>query len=613
MERLNGAARGVFVATLLAASAGCNALFDIEEGQPWPDDVRDGASMADAPLRDLSTDAGTDRSEGSVGDDSSLTDHPVIDTRADPLDQSSERDVSSTDGGGGGDGLVDAPGADRMADLSVPPGDVSDGSLSDRGDAPMADIGIVDCLSATDCAGRPHVRTNAPVSCTNGRCIVPDSSCDVGWAHCSSNPLEVCETDVATSARCGTCTTVCPESTPLCTAGACVGLCAGSTPDECAGTCVNLNNDPQHCGSCTNVCSFPNADVACNNRSCTMTGCRTGYGDCTNAAGCETRLNTLAHCALCNTPCGAPGDIASCATGSCVITCQAQPESCFNGIDDDCDNNIDCADPDCTAVASCEPAGSFVFGTQSSAAANCPARFTAAATILASGLTSGPSCTGCGCTPTTTTCGQVRVLLYGNQADCDASQNPSDLIDITTLATTCTNVATAPWNGFSATSSAQQSCTVNGSPTPPAPSWATTTTFCQANATSAGGCGAGLACVPKPAGQACLVTDGAGVACPAGFSGQTLYTGISDNRTCTTCNCTATGGTCASINIDVSQGCDGSAAASVDGAVRCGFGTGVANFSYMFNGAPTPPSSCSITSTVQGTVLPASPKTMCCR
>jgi hypothetical protein len=66
-----------------------------------------------------------------------------------------------------------------------------------------------------DCSSIPNVSGKA--SCIKGVCTVTDSSCDPGYAHCSKNSEDKCETDLSNPANCGKCGNKCPESAPDCT------------------------------------------------------------------------------------------------------------------------------------------------------------------------------------------------------------------------------------------------------------------------------------------------------------------------------------------------------------------------------------------------------------
>lgn len=75
----------------------------------------------------------------------------------------------------------------------------------------------------------------------------------------------------------------------------------------------NLASDAQNCGACGNVCSAPNAFMACSANSCVIAACQTGFHNLT------------------------PSIVDGCEYGPCTF---GGSEIC-NGVDDDCDGNTD--------------------------------------------------------------------------------------------------------------------------------------------------------------------------------------------------------------------------------------------------------------------------------
>jgi hypothetical protein len=81
--------------------------------------------------------------------------------------------------------------------------------------------------------------------------------------------------------------------------------------------CETALDQVTSCGSCTTVCTAPNATVACTNLSCVIAQCNAGRADCDGsyANGCEIDLLVdAANCGVCGKSCGA----GSCAAGQCT-------------------------------------------------------------------------------------------------------------------------------------------------------------------------------------------------------------------------------------------------------------------------------------------------------
>src|SRR5262249_35065250 len=106
-----------------------------------------------------------------------------------------------------------------------------------------------------DCTALTHVGSADGITCAAGRCVVPSTSCATGFAHCSANADDGCETDVGTAAHCGSCTKACSADAPFCAGSQCVTSCPVSTPTLCGSSCANLDNDPQNCGACGHDCT----------------------------------------------------------------------------------------------------------------------------------------------------------------------------------------------------------------------------------------------------------------------------------------------------------------------------------------------------------------------
>jgi hypothetical protein len=261
-------------------------------------------------------------------------------------------------------------------------------------------------------------------------------------------------------------------------------------------------------------------------------------------------------------------------------------EDCLNGVDDNGDGKVDCEDPECQADYECvdpAPTGwsangylALYEGASGQTPPDCPAgmpttAFTGNATLNAQGAV----CTPCGCgSPTGQDCqltGDLNPTAGGIQAM--QVSNAACLTAATQLSTL--TVPDPPWggacfhdealaggqlcNGAPCNTSVSSSLpTVTGGTCLPtggvaskaAPTWATSAVACHG--TLAGkGCANQQVCQPRPKNpfkaHVCIEQSG-DVACPAGssFSNKSVYfSGFTDTRDCTGCNCgPASGGSC---------------------------------------------------------------------
>ncbi|HXU80536.1 MAG TPA: hypothetical protein VN914_04025, partial [Polyangia bacterium] len=193
-----------------------------------------------------------------------------------------------------------------------------------------------------DCAQLAHVVGSA-VTCQAGKCVVPPSACVVGYAHCSANVDDGCETSLANQQTCGGCTTKCMPNELCAVSGAtfqCVGGCMGATPDKCATTCTDLKSDIHNCGACAHDCAkLPNvrsgAPLSCQSGACVVPAgsCSTGFADCNGKPddGCEVDLSRADTCGGCNTKCD-PGKACTPSGQTFQCTCgSGSPDTCSGG------------------------------------------------------------------------------------------------------------------------------------------------------------------------------------------------------------------------------------------------------------------------------------------
>ncbi|NMB74434.1 MAG: S8 family serine peptidase [Myxococcales bacterium] len=180
--------------------------------------------------------------------------------------------------------------------------------------------------------GYPHMDSQ----CVGGTCQ-PGTSCLAGWGDCDGVATNGCETDLTSSAQhCSACGSACTydHASGVCNNGTCeLGNCASgyancndSPSDGCE---VQTSTDPQNCGSCGNVCTLDHASAGCAAGECRVASCEVGWGDCDHAAanGCEQPVvDDPANCGACGRTCNSlPHATGHCEGVDCAI------DSCATG------------------------------------------------------------------------------------------------------------------------------------------------------------------------------------------------------------------------------------------------------------------------------------------
>jgi hypothetical protein len=424
----------------------------------------------------------------------------------------------------------------------------------------------------------------------------------------------------------------------VCESRQCVIDCGSLT--RCPGNlCVDTNNDQIHCGNCTTVCT---GGQLCSNGVC-RTNCLSPLVNCNDV--CVNFQTDETNCGGCR-PAGT-----TCATGQhCVNgSCQTLVENCQNGVDDDEDSLVDCADPSCTAfTCATTPLGwtgpVALWSGTAGAAPNCPGAYPSNVLEAHDNLVvPAYTCPTCTCSPQNAQCIPLQ-FWYDTTTTCSSSTawwvdvDPSGtciplFLGGSSTARSSQLVPPASHDPEPITSYASGNCVPNqAAPQFPGASWATDVLACGASATPGGGCGAG-ACMPKPTApfntKLCIFRQGIN-ACPGSYPNEMpstqnpqYYATYTDNRTCSQCSCGAPtcGGTVRTFTdtscgnsanptvVDITGGCStipGDPTRSTGGP---GGGSDTRSIRWDNAGAVCG----SATSSLGGGVTPDTPVTVCCQ
>ncbi|MFI5297784.1 MAG: hypothetical protein ACHREM_06755, partial [Polyangiales bacterium] len=252
------------------------------------------------------------------------------------------------------------------------------------------------------------------------------SGCDVGRGSCDPDPTKVCTTDIANDPNnCGGCNVICsyPHGTPVCVAGKCGNAGCDTNWVDCDGVALNgcetnVYTDTKNCGSCAFDCTRAETNSYCAAGHCNITGCAAGYADCDldPLTGCETNINTsMGNCGGCNLICDYANASETCTSGVCVFgACNAGFLDCDKSVKNGCEVN---STNDPNNCASCGNACTFPNATALCTASVCTlgpcnTGFTDCNGVASDGCESyGPTDTSnCG------TCGNNCATVYPNAA-----------------------------------------------------------------------------------------------------------------------------------------------------------------------------------------------------
>lgn len=323
--------------------------------------------------------------------------------------------IPAGDGGLVGPGPGPGPMTFDAGGPANPPGDAGrDGGVVDTNpcEAPKRMCGS-ECVDPTDprhcgscdrdCTALPQVQSDRVTCSEQGICVVPPDACTSGYAHCTTDVMDGCETAISSASDCGACGNACPAGMPLCTdvSGGlatpmyqCVTDCADPNPTQCGSECVNTDTSASHCMDCGHacdpvargqaVCSGGTCDFTCNpnNHRCgdtclpddsvdscgtlcapcpapidgnaTCNGVSCGYSCPGGRHLCTDRCepnDSVATCGTMCSPCSPPANAdATCDGVSCGFTCRSGYKLCAGAC---VANAACCSDADCATGLSC--------------------------------------------------------------------------------------------------------------------------------------------------------------------------------------------------------------------------------------------------------------------
>ncbi|MBN9165512.1 MAG: hypothetical protein J0I07_31455, partial [Myxococcales bacterium] len=277
-------------------------------------------------------------------------------------------------------------------------------------------------------------------------------------------------------------------------------------------------------------------------------------------------------------------------------------EVCDDGIDNDCNGSVDCADPACTDGFECvEPApdGWAPMVLADDARPSCPEGYTGSTDVS---VLQGDGTITCACN-CGSDCGATITLTKGTELTCMVTPS-TDALQVNA---SCTGKSWDLPSGFTMATSGNGTCSAKDTPTKSDPTDGRT---CTPPQSAAAGCPGAQRCLPKATGFARCVAKAGANKCPAAaFTKQRLSgTFVKDQRACTGCSCDST--PCdVELELWTHPVCQGSAAITITSACAAnGSITKLKAYKSKVTGGCTP----ATPSTPIGTISFEDERTICC-
>jgi hypothetical protein len=440
------------------------------------------------------------------------------------------------------------------------------------------------------CDGQGHCGAGQVQPCTPYLCNAATGTC---YSGCSTGGSECQPPNLCANGSCGkkgngqACSSpsecasnFCEQG--VCCGGACQGLCMSCAVSGSLGSCSAVRSgqaDPQgRCldqgvatcgtngwcdggGACQKYAAGLQCQVTCDSTGTTFTTftCN-GSGVC---ALSNTQACTPYKCDAsgCKKSCVNPSDCAPGFGCSPSATCVRPPEDCMNGVDDDGNGLIDCADPACTAGFMCVPQvpSGFTGPVEVYDGPNniviCDPLYTTDYFMGYATPQCDFSCSPCACgTPAGVTCGSPGFSYTTDMLTlCPRPQPVPFGLCNNNVDTKIVKFAT------SAGAAGGGNCVTGGGAANLSPiSW-NTGHFCGAEAKGGQGCDKGYVCWPRPQQpflrQACVFGNG-DLTCPStgGYPVKRSYydtQDVKDLRRCaSTCGCGSPSGVSCNARLD---------------------------------------------------------------